>query len=288
MSIAGVNNLIVVSDPHCGCKHGLCPAKGVTLDDGGRYKPGRLQKRVWNRCWVPFWRDWVPEATRGEPFAVLVNGDMIDGTHHNSVTQISNNLADQAHVATTIFEDIVNKCADTGDPAHPKHFYMIRGTEAHVGASGQEEERLARILGAVPDEDGRHARYELWIKVGKAMIHALHHIGTTGSAQYESSALMSELAAEYAEAGRNRNTPPDVVVRSHRHRNIEVRVPSHLGYGIVFTTPGWQLKTPFVYRLPGGRVTSPQIGGSIIRQGDEDLYTRHRVWHIGRPKVVRL
>jgi hypothetical protein len=114
----------------------------------------------------------------------------------------------------------------------------------------------------------------------------MHHIGTTGSAHYESTAVTKELTESYTQAGRNRLEPPDVVVRSHRHRHIEVRVPTSLGYGISFVTAGWQLRTPFAYKIPGGRVMTPQIGGSLIRQGDEDLFTRHKIWDIGRSKVV--
>ena len=76
-------------------------------------------------------------------------------------------------------------------------------------------------------------------------------------------------------------------VRGHRHRLIEVRVPTALGYGIAFTAPAWQLKTPYTYRI-AGRQSLPQIGGSVIRQGDEDLYTRHWVRSIGRTREVRL
>ncbi len=270
-----INNLIVISDLHCGCRLGLCPPDPVPLDDGGTYHASKLQLKVW-KWWREFWDKWVPKVCHGEPYAVLVNGDSLDGVHHGSTTQISNNLADQAVVAYAALKPVREKA---------QRFFMVRGTEAHVGKSGVEEERLARLLQAEPDREGRHARHEVWIRVGKGLCHILHHIGTTGSAQYESSGPMSELAAEYAEAGRERSRPPDVVVRSHRHRNIEVRVPTAIGYGIVFCTTGWQLKTPFTYRLAGARVSSPQIGGSVIRQGDEDLYTRHKTWKIDRPKV---
>jgi hypothetical protein len=76
-----------------------------------------------------------------------------------------------------------------------------------------------------------------------------------------------------------------VVVRSHRHRNSEIRLPAKWGYAIAFVTPAWQLKTPFVFRIPGGRTSTPQIGGSIIRLGDEELHTRHFVQDIGRGRV---
>lgn len=274
-----INNLVVVSDLHCGCQMGLYPKKPVKLDHGGHYSQSRLQRKMWDH-WVYFWNVWVPRACRGEPYGVVVCGDSTDGCHHNSTTQISHDLGDQAKIAEAILKPIAKRCAG--------RFFMLRGTEAHVGQSGVEEERLAKSLGANRDAEGNYARFELWIRVGKALVHCMHHIGTTGTMHYESTAVLKELAESYAEAGRWRQQPPDVVVRAHRHRHIEVRVPTDLAYGVSFTTAGWQLKTPYVYKIPGGRVTTPQIGGSLIRQGDEELYTRHCVWSMGRPRVERL
>jgi hypothetical protein len=272
-----INNLVIVSDLHCGCRVGLCPPGRIHLDDGGTYESSSIQKKVW-KMWRYFWDKWVPRATQGEPYAVIVNGDSIDGVHHGSTTQISHNLLDQTRIAKSILKPVVELCEG--------RFYMIRGTEAHVGQSGCEEERLAESLGAIPDEEGRYARYEMWCKVGKGLVNLGHHIGCSGSAAYETTAIIKELIELYAQAGRNREVPPDIVCRSHRHRNCEVRVPTSLGYGISFVTPGWQLRTPFTYRIAMGRAATPQIGGSLIRQGDEDLFTRHKVWDIGRSKVV--
>lgn len=269
-----VNNLVVVSDLHCGCRLGLCHPGPVKLDDGGTYTPSELQNKVWG-WWEEFWGEWLPEACHNEPYAVVINGDAVDGVHHGSTTQVSQNLGDQARIAKAVLRPVRDACDG--------RLYMIRGTEAHVGKSGVDEERLAEELEAIPDEQGRHARYELWAKVGLGLVHLMHHIGTTGTSHYESTAVLKELAESYSEAGRWRQDPPDVVVRSHRHRHVEIRVPTHLGYGISFCTAGWQLKTPFAYKIPGGRITTPQIGGSLIRQGDADLYTRHRIWGVARP-----
>lgn len=270
-------NLVVLSDTHFGCRLALCGRDPVALDEGGTYHPSPLQLKLAD-MWDEFWDDWVPWATDGEPYAVVINGDALDGIHHNSVTQISHNLSDQANLAEAILRPIIGR-AEGG-------YYHVRGTEAHVGKSGQEEERLAKTLGAIPDELGNYARFELWAQVGRGLAHVMHHIGTTGSSHYESSAVLKELTESYAEAGRWLDTPPDVIARSHRHRNIEVRIPTRLGYGIAFVTAGWQLKTPFTYRIPGGRIATPQIGGSLIRQGPHDFYTLHKVWRIGRPPVV--
>ncbi|NIO08732.1 MAG: hypothetical protein GTO40_12255 [Deltaproteobacteria bacterium] len=163
-------------------------------------------------------------------------------------------------------------------------YYHIRGTEAHAGKSGQDEEQIARALGAIPDAEGRHARYELWVRVGKALCYVTHHIGSTSSTAYESSAPSREYINALAEAAQWGDRRPDFVVRSHRHRFLEVRFPTETGYGISFVTAGWQLKTPFVYRT-GMKSSPPQLGGSMIRQGDEDAYSRHMHWALSRPKV---
>jgi hypothetical protein len=275
-----VNNLVVFSDPHAGCKLGLCPDEPVPLDEGGAYQPSEFQKIVWG-YWREFWDVWVPDVTRGEPYAVCLNGDALDGRHHGAVTQISQNLADQTNLAGIILRPIVDKCEG--------RYYHIRGTEAHVGPSGEDEERLARSLGSIPNSIGQYARNEAWFRIGgDYLIHVAHHIGTTSATAYESSALMRELSEAYVEAAKWNEQPPSVVVRSHRHRFTEVRIQTARGFATVCTTPGWQGKTPFVYRIAGGRMATPQFVGIQVRAGDEDIYTRSFVKSVRRSAEVEL
>jgi len=274
-----VQNLVVVSDLHVGCQMGLCHPDGHPMDEGGRYSPNKLQRVVW-KWWEEFWNVVVPEYCRGEPFAVCVNGDALDGSHHGATHQWTHNLTDQGKAAHAILAPVVELCEG--------RYYHIRGTEAHVGASGAQEEALAQSLGAIPSESGQFARYELWLRIGRGLAHISHHIGTSGSMAYESSALMRELSESYVESGRWNNEPPDWVVRSHRHRNAEVRVMTHKGFATVCTTPAWQLKTPFAYRIAGARQSMPQIGGTVLRCGDEDLYSRHWVRSLSRGKEETL
>jgi hypothetical protein len=275
-----VNNLVVVSDLHCGCRFGLCPPEPQFLDGGAEYKPSEIQIKLW-AWWEEFWNVWVPKVIRGEPFAVCINGDLVDGRHHRSVTQISQNLADQSKIAKNVLMPIVERCAV--DSLGNKEFYVIRGTEAHGGTSGEEEEILAHDLGAKPDSAGHYSRYQMLIRLGGrdgTLVHLSHHIGITGSTHYESSALMRELGEHFTDAGRFRKTPPDIIVRSHRHRYSEVRIPTGNGYGICAVTPGWQVKTPFVFKIPGGRTNTPQCGGLLVRHGDEEGYTRSLVFDV--------
>lgn len=276
------NNLVVISDTHCGCKLGLCPPHGAKLDDGGRYMPSRFQIKVWS-WWDEFWGEFVPEATKGEPYTVVFNGDALDGVHHNSTTQISHNLEDQAEIAYDILKPVVDRCEG--------RYYHIRGTEAHVGKSAREEESLAKRLNAIPNQEGQHARYELWKYVGDAdrgepiLCHFLHHVGTTGSMAFESTAVMKELVEAYSESGRWGRREPDIIVRSHRHRNIEVNIPTRNERARAIVTPAWQGKTPFVWKIPGGRQSQPQFGGVVIRMSDDGVpYVRHWVKSLERPE----
>lgn len=201
--LARLNNIVIVSDTHFGCKLALCSGP-VVLDERGEYHPSSFQKSL-RSMWEYFWEEWVPDATRGEDFAVLHNGDVIDGVHHGATTLITNNLNDQRQIAYDILRPVVDRCDGL--------YFQIRGTEAHVGKSAQEEEALARMLDAIPDENGLRARYDLWINVGGYLVHALHHIGTSGSSAYEATAIHKEVMESLTEAARWNYRPPDVVVR---------------------------------------------------------------------------
>jgi hypothetical protein len=276
-------NLIVVSDTHCGCRVGLIAPEPVRIDGGGQYVPSEFQKKMW-AWWRIFWDQWVPEVTRGEPYDVVHNGDAIDGVHHRSTTQISQNLEDQVRMAERVLAPQAERCRKKGGT-----YYHIRGTEAHVGQSGEHEERLARNLGAKPNDEDQYARFDLWHRVGTPskrvaapLVHLLHHIGTTSSAAHESSAVNAELSAMFNEAARWRRDAPDYVVRSHRHRFLAVDLSSARGYAAAIVTPAWQGKTPFTWRVPGARISEPQVGGILIRQGDEEFFYRRQIWSFDR------
>lgn len=274
-----ITNLVVVSDIHAGCQLGLCPPE-VTLDEGGTYNQSPLQRKLW-AMWEEFWGETVPAYTHGEPYAVLFNGDAIDGVHHNSTTQITHNMKDQAAIALEILKPVVDLCEG--------RYYHVRGTEAHVGKSASVEEGLAHALGAVPDAH-QHARNDIWMKVGDGLVHALHHIGSTGSLAYETTAVMKELTESFVEAARWGRRPPDMIVRSHRHRYVELAIPHSRGKARAVVTPCWQGKTPFCWKIPGARLATPMFGGIVIRWAEESqtLFMREKVWTVEPSPVVEV
>lgn len=266
--------IVAIGDTHSGCQFSVVPIEGVSLDGGGRYAPSSIQKRLWG-WWRDFWDVWVPEVTQGEPYILVHLGDALDGNHHEATTQISHNLGDQANIAYDVLKPIV---------ARAHSYYHIRGTEAHVGPSAAEEERLAARLGAVPDDQGNHARWEMWMRFHSKLIHWTHHVGATGSVAYEGAALNREMANAFSEAGVSGRRPPDLIVRGHRHREFAVSK----GAFSVITLPPWQTRTPYSYRLPMGRFGQPEIGGTLIRLADDGqrLYTWPKVYYLDRPKEV--
>ena len=252
------------------------------MDDGGTYLPSTLQRAIW-QYWRTFWDEFVPSVVNGESYAIVTNGDVVEGVHHRATTPISHNLGDQADIAYRCLAPLVDK-AKGG-------FYMVRGTEAHVTSSAREEENLAQRLGAIPYEEGQHARWDLWARVGPKLIHFLHHISTTGSQSYEATGVHKELVEECVEAGRWRRDPPDAIVRSHRHRHIETAIPTgtdtgRIGKAFAVVTPAWQGKTPFTWKIPGGRLATPQFGGIVLRYHRDVLYSRECVWTVQRSKEV--
>lgn len=269
-----IRNIVVISDTHCGCMMGLCPSGGIPLDGGGVYAPSRLQRVAW-AWWEEFWDDFVPAATKGEPFAVVMNGDAIDGVHHGTTTQITHNLERQRSIAESVLWPVANRAAA---------YYHIRGTEAHVGQSGEHEEALAHSLKAIRDEDGRSARWELRLKLGSHLIHFTHHIASSTSPYAETTALTREMVNSYLQTGLWGDEPYTMLVRSHRHQHSEVSRRSAHGKVAVTVTPAWQLKTPYVYRI-GARMSQPEIGGVVIRLADGELFTRAFVKRIAQPRM---
>lgn len=282
MKSAALNNIVVVSDIHAGCRLALCPPEGASLDDGGPYKPSDLQIKIWE-YWRIFWDEFVPEATKGEPYGIVINGDAVEGVHHKATTPISTNPEDQRRLSVSILKPLVELCEG--------RLWMVRGTEAHVGNSACDEENVAKDVGAIPNKAGQHARWDLWKEIGDGkLIHFLHHIGTTGSQAYEATAVHKELVEEFVEAGRWRRKPPDCIVRSHRHRHFEIGIQvgsdaGETGRALAVVTPAWQGKTPFAWKIPGARLSTPQFGGVLIRYAHGRLFADAKVWTVERSET---
>lgn len=265
--------LVVVSDLHIGCGLALMPEDGVRDDTGVQVRPSGLQKRLWG-WWTEFWK-WAEAETGGE-YDVVVNGDLLDGVHHQAVTQWTHNLDVQRQAAVAVLRPVRDAA---------KRFLVVRGTETHVGGSGQHEEAIARELGAEKSPEGTHSHWELYYRLGRHLVHLTHHIGTTSSPFAESGALNREMVHGYVEAGRWSDEPPAMYVRSHRHTCGVFGHPSQHGMTWSVTTPAWQLKTPYAFKS-AFRMQRPQVGGIIVVAGSHSPYVKVWTRTVERPKEV--
>jgi hypothetical protein len=276
-----MKSIVVISDGHIGSTVGLCPKEGVEVVDKGRYMPNKYQLTLL-KYWRHFWREFVPENTRGSSEVFLeLNGDMIDGVHHKTVNIISSSWEVQESAAVDMILEIKEIC-----PVKFKQTFVVKGTEAHVEAAGQSEERIAKAIGATPNELGEYASYQWWLDVDGLIFQFAHHIGVTSSAAYESSAPMREMVSGLVEAAQWGRQIPDVFVRSHRHRFIEVPIPSVNGRIRSIITPGWQLRTPFTERID--RMRMPHIGGVVFRVEDGRCDVREKIYPLPDPKPLKI
>jgi len=273
-----VPNIVAIGDTHFGCKLALCPREGFSLDEGGTYNPS-LWQQVLCDWWDEFWDDFVPTATRGEPFVLVHVGDGIDGDHHDTSTIFTRNPHDQVLMAAQMMRPVV---------ARARKLFWIRGTGVHIGKSAEHEESLAQMLGAVRNDDGRHTRQELTLDLGGRRINFMHHIGTSSSPFAQSGALQRLAVRSYVETGRRGDQPYAMIVRGHRHQHSAITEEAAHGKVTVVTTPAWQGKTPYVYSRDGLQMTQPEIGGIVIRLADDELFTRAFVRRPDPPKAVAI
>lgn len=264
-----VSQALIVGDTHIGDDGGLCPPEGLRRDSGAAVPQNSMQRYSWP-AWVEA-RRWARQVLGNKPFDVVLGGDLVDGLHHGSTTAMSDNINDQECAASSILRPLT---------AGARRVFAIRGTEAHVGPAAVSDERVARELGCVPNEDGKFARYDLWYRLGAPdgpLVHFLHHIGTVGTQAYESTGLMKEYTEACIEAARTGAQPPDVIVRHHRHRGLDLKIPTVRGQALVFTVQGWQLKSSaFTWRATGVRQAVPQLGLTILKWNrDAGPWTRH-------------
>lgn len=269
--------LAVVSDLHTNSTIGLTPPT-VDLDDGGQYKASKAQRWLWGN-WRKFWLTAAEVAKKNNAALVgIVNGDALDGDHHNTPQIITRNQNDQLLIAAATLAPMLDAV---------QTWYMIRGTEAHVGHAAAFEEMVARDCGAVADSDDHHARWHLYLKAGGVTFDIKHHPESGSSRPWtrgNGANRISEIVQQaYLASG---DPPPDVAIRSHRHGFEDSSRMTRRVYSVI--TPAWQLPTAFVYRIGAGSPQLPSVGGLLFVCRDGEYQMLPQMYTPARSKAERL
>lgn len=238
--------LAAVSDLHVGSTVAICPPGGIALEDGGRYQPNVAQVWIWDQ-WLRYRAVLAGYRKAGWKVVLLVNGEFIDGLHHESSQLAANSPEIMASAALEVVMPLVKE-------AHT--LYVTRGTEAHSGKGAAADYAIARELGAVVDAStGMSAAYQWRIDVGGVIVDAAHHV--TGGVRMTTRG--NNIRAEMQDAILA-GCAPDIMIRSHVHNYADTGRMFWPRQGIV--TPAWKLKDSFSHRIT--RLPAREVGGVVV------------------------
>lgn len=265
-----MRNVVIacVSDLHCGGTTALCPPS-IALDDGGSYAASKAQQWLW-QSWLTFWtRVQIVQAEHKAHLYAVFNGDLVEGQHHGTTQILSGNPNAQAAV--------VNAAMAVPLDLAPARIFVVRGTEAHVGASASAEERIAdglrrdkRPVMGDPETDTA-SWWHLRMDVHKTRIDVAHH-GRTGMREHtRGGAAILHAHDIYLAHAKSGDRAPDLCLRAHYHRFNDSydACPTR-----VVTSGAWQLQTGFVHKVAPD--TLADIGGIIVVVTDKG-YTVEKV-----------
>jgi hypothetical protein len=247
--------MALIGDLHINSTVGLPPGLSFPLDDGGMYHASKTQRWIWD-CWGHFWAliDEMVKRHKAELF-VVINGEALDGDHHDTRQIITRNRATFMRMGTYVLDPIAQK-AD--------HLFWTRGTPAHSGKSGELDEGLAQDLGAEPARvvNGEVTSYTFWhlrLDVRGVKSDICHHT-TRSKVPRSKGSSAGRLASDTQERYIDQNQwPPDLVFRSHVHVSEDSR-DSHRTRAIIL--PCWQAPTEYGYKIAPG--DWPTIGGAWV------------------------
>lgn len=258
--------IAVVSDTHAGSLVAVAPDKTYQSDDGSFFKPSDAQLWI-NNWWDRFWEKVDAERSDADELGVLVNGDMVEGDHHNTPQIFSRNLNLQSDLVEDLF---VPKFEMTS----PDFIHVVRGTGSHVGQSGSKEESISKGWSRagwpvqVDTNQGgyNYSWFHLLMKVQDVLIDAAHH-GRTGYRPWTDQNAVNLLSWQIAtERLRDKHEIPRLAIRSHFHRHFDSYDASPVR---VLQTPCWQLKTAYAHQKVTESIS--HIGGLIVIIEDGEL-----------------
>jgi hypothetical protein len=250
--------MLVVNDTHINSTAALYPPT-FTLDSGNPYDANPIQRWYWYN-----WLDLMERIDKisGKKIGVL-NGDICDADiKSRTFNVVSRNPVDIERMTVEVIEPFVSRMDTT---------YMVMGTEAHVGTSGNIEEAIAKDLETVPVSENKYLHDILWLNVEGVRIQIAHHC-TAGGVPWNRQSPAANIAAKTIfEFADRKETAPDLIIRAHMHKWYD-------SYDVYSTraiiVPCWQGLTHHVNKvLPGSLADC----GALIVRIDSGMYEVEKI-----------
>lgn len=236
-----IRAVVVLSDLHCGSSKALLPPGFVTLE-GNEVDQNVPQQWLWE-CWIRA-NNFIDSTLGRSPFALVLNGDLLEGIHHGTKEIISPEMADHRRAAMEVLRPLAKRAAKV---------FVVRGTEAHVN---NHEASMGEELHAVRNPElGICAFDRLTLDVNGVRCVFRHHIGTTTQRGLAGTAMSRQLEQEQVEAAVNEEVIPRVLVCSHRHTPGIYRNE----WGLCMVTPAWQILTRFSHKVVSAARCKPGV-----------------------------
>lgn len=242
-----------VTDIHINSKQALFVNHEVDLGDDNYYKPNKMQEALYI-AWIDAWRQ-VKQKAKGRPIVVGIGGEIIDIDAKNRSNQFVTKDPSQAQeYAIELLEPVIDMASSV---------IVLRGTEAHVGMNGAQDEAMAKLIdkmkkGVIRKNKitGEYSWHYYRGFIGGRKFDLAHHVNMGGMPRTERNAA-NHLAADLMMNYSRWNEPlPDFAFRGHVHRVAD----SSFNYpvrGLIGAC--WQVATSFVHRIGQG-ATKPEIG----------------------------
>lgn len=278
--------IAAVSDIHAGSTVAVFPDGDFFQDDGSQFIRSPLQ--VWlHDNWLSAWQTFQGYVN-GDPWILVLNGDLVEGNHHKSHQNASPLGAMEFRAAHRLMR---TPLAVPGLQA----IHVIRGTEAHVGKAGGNEEAFAAVLAAgdddlppqpvvrCPDINSNYSSYWRRFEVAGKLFDVRHH-GRFGQRAHTAESYLKlyaqDIALNHIKSG---DRPPDIAIRSHYHQFMDSGPSTSWGTRVV-ALPAWQCLTAFGHRIAIENIAPVGMVAINVRQTGVDVIPI--LYRPSRPKVV--
>ena len=180
-----MNRIVGISDLHCGDIGAICPESFE--GDFENSKPAR----DWLRCrWFDATEKFVPQVTQGDPFLLLLIGDLVQGNWSRFGGLMTKSVVKQCRMARELLAPLVKRAGAV---------IIVEGTEIHTG--DDEEEIAIEFREMAGDKlilapDGRAVHTAARFTMNGQTHTARHHTTVAGRVATEASGRGIHLADE--------------------------------------------------------------------------------------------